>query len=332
MWNFPVMPEQASEHAPKHDALFWTISALLVIFSILVYALIVYLVMKYRKGSPASRANPVHDSKTFEMTFTVIPTILALIVFGWGTKLYVEMRDPPKDCMEIFVIGKQWMWHIQHPNGVRENNTLHVPVGRNVKLIMISQDVIHGFYIPAFRIQYHVVPGRYTEQWFKATKPGKYNLFCSLHCGTQHSEMGGYVYVLTQQEYAEWLANQGKRTTALSMVDKGKEVYEQLACGNCHGSVDSPRGPSLNGIFGTERAQEDGSKQLADEAYLRESMLAPYRHLTKGYRNTMPTYSGSISEENILSLIEYVKSLGKAKTAPMPTATPTTTPNPAGRS
>lgn len=321
MFNFPLSPPQASNFAGFYDAVFYALVALTVLFTAIVGAFVLAFAVKYRVGNKVNRARPVFENLKLELTWTIIPLILGLIMFFFGAKLFVDMRTPPKDAIEIFVIGKQWMWHAQHPNGVKENNTLHVPVGKPVKLTMISQDVIHAMYIPAFRVQYHVVPGRYTQLWFTATKPGVYYMFCNMYCGTQHSEMGGYVYAMDPKDYAEWLSNGGEMGQALTMEQQGAKLWNKLGCnnGNCHGSVDSERGPSLNGIFGKNQRMADGSTMKVDEAYLREAILQPYNHIVAGYDNTMPAYEGQITEEDVLHLIAYIKTLG---TGVAPTAPP----------
>jgi cytochrome c oxidase subunit 2 len=243
-----------------------------------------------------------------EFWWVLVPTILGLATFFWSTKLFVDMRTPPKDAKEIFVVGKQWMWHVQHSNGVRENNTLHVPVGKPVKLTLISQDVLHAFYIPAFRTQIHVVPGRYTTMWFTATKAGEYHLFCGMYCGTQHSEMGGKVVALEPREYAAWIANGGNTVPPMTMAQAGKRVWDRVACGNCHGPNDTVRAPSLVGIFGKKRSFTDGTSLIADDTYIRESIVRPGNHITQGYGdNTMLPYQDTLTEEELLNLLAYIK-------------------------
>jgi cytochrome c oxidase subunit 2 len=220
------------------------------------------------------------------------------------------MRTPPANATEIFVIGKQWMWHMQHANGVRENNTLHVPVGVPVKLTMISQDVLHAFYIPAFRIQYHVVPGRYTMQWFTATEPGEYHLFCGMFCGTQHSEMVGTVVAMDPRDYAKWLDAGGNTVAPMTMEQAGGKAFAMRGCANCHSGADTEHGPTLYGIAGKTRRMQDGSTPVADDGYLRESILNPYNRISAGYTQTMPVYANQISEEEVLALLAYIKSLG----------------------
>jgi cytochrome c oxidase subunit II len=310
LFNFPMSPEQASNFAPEYDAIFYTLTILTLAFTLLVAGLVTFFVIRYREGSKADRSRPIYEHLPLEIGLTVIPTILGLIMFFFGARLFVNMRTPPKDAMDIYVVGKQWMWHAQHaPSGVRENNTLHVPVGKPVRLTMISQDVIHAFFIPEFRIQYMVVPGRYTTQWFTATKPGVYHLFCNMYCGGQHSEMGGYVYAMEPKDYAKWLANGGNDIKPMTMEQRGAVAYERLACGNCHEAKDTARAPSLYGFFGKMRKFKNGSSLVADEAYFRKSLIDPYELINEGYENTMSAYN-DVSEEEILNLMAYVKSLG----------------------
>lgn len=312
MRNLQVAPERASNFGLEFDLLFYTITALTIVFTIIVGLMIVIFIAKYKRGKRADRSRPVHDHLRLELTWTIIPLILGIAMFVWGTKIYLDQRRIPSDAYQIYVIGKQWMWHAQHPNGILENNELHLPVGVPVHITMISQDVIHGFYIPAFRQQYHVVPGRYTDTWFIPTREGRYHLFCTIHCGTQHSEMGGYVYVLSQKDFAEWQARGGNRflRPALTMAQKGEQIWKDMACGNCHGEVDTPRGPTLVGLFGKERLLADGRRKVADQAYVRDGILNPYKELLAGYTQTMPVYQGQLSEEQVLMLMAYIRSLG----------------------
>lgn len=307
-FNFPVAPPAASTFAKEYDAIFYTLCALTVLFSLIVGIAVVYLAIKYRAGSNVDRSRPVYEDLRLELTWTIIPLILGLVMFGFGARLFVHLRTPPKNASEIFVIGKQWMWHAMHPNGTRENNTLHVPVGRPVKITMISQDVLHAFYIPAFRTQMHTVPGRYTTLWFEATQTGEFHLFCNMYCGTQHSEMGGKVVALEPREYEEWLANGGTSSQPMTMEQSGQKIFNSVGCNNCHGGEDTLRGPSLKNIYGTKRTFSNSGPVVADEAYLRESILNPANKLTAGYGQTMSAYEGQLSEEEIINLIAYIKS------------------------
>ena len=317
LFNFPIAPPSASNWAEPHDALFYTLTVLTVVFTGIVLAGIIFFAWRYRAGSNADRSRPMYENMKLELTWTFIPLIMGVIFFFFSAKLFVEMKTPPKDSYEIYVIGKQWMWHSQHSaSGVRENNTLHVPVGKNVKLTMISQDVIHAFYVPAFRVQMHVVPGRYTQMWFRPTKAGEYHLFCNMYCGTQHSEMGGKVIAMEPKEFAEWVKNGGESVAPMTMAQAGQKVYNRVNCNNCHGAQDTLRAPSLYGIIGSKRQLATGETVVADETYLRESILRPHSRLTAGYDRSMPVYEGQLSEEEVLELIAYIRELGPDTTTP----------------
>lgn len=311
MFNFKLIPEQASTFAPSYDWLFWITTLLTVVFTVLVSLILLVLAVRYRQGSKVDRKNPVDHNTFLELSWSGIPLILALVMFTWAARKFVEARTPPEGAMEVFVIGKQWMWHTQHANGVRENNRLTVPVNQPVKLTMISQDVLHSFFIPQFRIKQDVVPGRYTSQWFEATQTGTFNLFCTEYCGTQHSEMGGYVRVLSQEDWERWVANGGDDIYAKkeSLADRGKRLFNELKCGSCHGANDNENGPSLNGIVGRTRTFERGNPMVADRDYIRASIKQPYAMITKGYTETMPEYN-DMPEDDFLAIYEYIKSLG----------------------
>jgi cytochrome c oxidase subunit 2 len=323
-FNFRLRPDGASNFVFQHDLLFGILTALTVLFTVIVAVMILFFALKYRRGTKADRSNPMYESHKLEMLWIVVPTALALAVFAYSSAIFIEMRTPPKNATEVFVIGKQWMWHMQHPNGIKENNELHVPLGKPVKVTMISQDVIHGFYLPEMRVQYQVVPGRYTQLWFTPTKPGRYHIFCTIHCGTQHSEMGGYLYVLPPNEFAKWSANGGNRFKQIpqTLADQGKRHFEELACGTCHGPADNERGPSLMGIFGKPRQMTDGSVKVADEDYIRQSIINPYALINKGYDQTMPVYQlkSQVTEEQIRAMIEYIKTLGVPAAPPASSA------------
>ncbi len=309
MFNFPLAPQPASSISGFHDVVFYTLSVLTVIFTLLVGFLVILFAIRYRTGSKVDRSRPVHEHLLLEISWSVLPLLMGLVVFFMGAKLFIDERVPPKDAMEIYVIGKQWMWHIQHQNGVRENNTIHIPIGRPVKLTMISQDVLHALYIPEFRVQYHVVPGRYTQVWFTATKAGTYHLFCGMFCGTQHSEMGGTVVAMPQSEFAKWIQNGGNDAPPMSMEAYGATVYHKMACDNCHGVNDTERAPSLYGLYGKARKFQNGGGAIADQMYIRSAILQPYDKMLAGYTNTMPVYQNQISEEDLLSLVAFIKTL-----------------------
>ncbi|HET9179851.1 MAG TPA: cytochrome c oxidase subunit II [Terriglobia bacterium] len=302
---FPLFPQQASTIAPAVDHLFYFLTAVSVFFGTLIFLLIFYFAVKYRRraNDEAPPKNQVTNNIPLEVTWTVIPMILVAIMYFWGAKIFVSNATPPKDATEVFVIGKQWMWHVEHTNGKREINALHMPVGVPVKLTMTSQDVIHDFSVPAFRMKMDVVPGRYTTEWFEATKPGKYHLFCDQYCGMGHSLMAGWVYVMTQEDYQRWL-NSG--VTGTTMVEKGETLYHQYGCITCHGTG---KGPAFVGLYGKQVKLSDGQTVLADDAYIRQSILDPSSQIVNGYPAIMPTFKGQVTEEQILQITAYIKSL-----------------------
>jgi cytochrome c oxidase subunit 2 len=307
-----MTPPSASTFAPQYDAVFYALCALTVLFTALVGFFVIFFCIRYRVGSKADRSRPVYEDLRLELTWTFIPLVMALMMFYFGAKIYVEEKSPPKDAEDIFVIGKQWMWHMEHRNGVRENNVLHVAVDKPVKLTMISQDVIHAFYVPAFRVQWMVVPGKYTSIWFTPSQVGEYHLFCNMYCGTQHSEMGGKVVVMSQSDYAHWLANQGETSVPMTMEQAGARIFHHVGCDNCHGASDTPRAPSLIGIYERAHSYEHEGSRKADDASVREAILRPYDHLVAGYGQTMPAYQGQLSESDVLELTAYIKSMGTA--------------------
>ncbi|HWD41366.1 MAG TPA: cytochrome c oxidase subunit II, partial [Fimbriimonas sp.] len=310
MFPFSMSPPAASNWAAENDAIFYTLCLMSAFFTLLVVGFVIFFAIRYRAGTKADRSRPVYEDMRLEIGWTVIPLFLALIMFYFGAKLYVEEKSPPANAEDIFVVGKQWMWHMEHRNGVRENNILHIPVDKPVKLTMISQDVIHAFYVPAFRVQWMVIPGRYTSIWFTPTQVGEYHLFCNMYCGTQHSEMGGKVVVMSQPDYERWLANQGESAVAMTMEQAGARMFHHIGCDNCHGAVDTPRAPSLVGIYGSKQVYADGSAATVNDDILHLAIVRPYDKLVKGYDESMPAYQGQLSENDILDLIAYIKTMG----------------------
>lgn len=306
MFDFPIFPDQASTVAGQIDLLFFVLTALSVFFILAIAGCMILFVVVYQRGSKFSRAGQPHENMKIELAWSIIPLFLALAIFVWSTGVYFNMTRPPEDALEIYVIGKQWMWKTQHPNGKREINELHVPLNQPIKLVMTSQDVIHSFYIPAFRVKQDVVPGKYTTLWFEATKTGTYHLFCAEYCGTEHSRMGGRIHVLEERGYQSWLSG---NTGNLSLAEAGALLFEQKACSSCHAAENTGRGPSLVNVFGRERPLVGGGSVIADEAYLRESILTPMTKVVADYAPIMPAQEGIISEEGILQLVEYIKSL-----------------------
>lgn len=309
MSSFPLFPEAASSIAHEVDLLYFFILAVCSFFAVLVSALVVYFAVKYRRRHPDEVGADIHGSIALELLWTVIPFILAMVMFVWGADVFFRIARPPADSMEVFVVGKQWMWKVQHPEGVREINELHVPVNRNVKITLGSEDVLHDYYIPAFRVKMDAVPGKLTTMWFRATKPGVYQIFCAEYCGTQHSGMIGHVTVLEEHDYEAWLA--GGRSTGTA-VENGERLFTDLACITCHKADTTGRGPVLAGVFGSQVRLMDGRVVVADENYLRESIVNPQAKVVLGYQPIMPTFQGTVSEENLMQLIAYIKTLKPA--------------------
>ncbi len=297
---------QASSFAGNVDALFSFILLTCLFFAVLVTVLAIYAAFKYRRTSPGEVGSTVEGNLPLEIGWTVIPLAISMVMFAWGAVVYVNFRTAPRDTLNIYVVGKQWMWKLQQPNGKREINELHVPVNRDIKLIMGSEDVIHNFYVPAFRAKMDVVPGRYNTLWFRPTRIGRYHFFCSQYCGTNHAVMGGWVTVMDPAEYAAWLSDEAGDVNPASA---GEKLFTQLACVTCHLSNGTGRAPSLNGVYGGKVLLADGTTVTADDAYIRESILQPKAKIVAGYQPVMPTFQGLVSEEQILNLTAYIKSL-----------------------
>ncbi len=304
-----VFPEEASTFAGRVDGLYLFLCLLSTVMTVLIVSVLIYFAIRYRRRSPDEVPDPVTGGDTLELAWTIAPLIVFLGIFVWGASLFFTMSRPPPDAMEIYVTGKQWMWKFQHLHGQREINELHVPVGRPVKLIMSSEDVIHSFFVPAFRTKMDVLPGRYTSLWFEATKAGSYHLFCTEYCGTKHSGMIGKVVVLEPAQYQAWLSGGAAEG---SLAGQGQRLFQALACHTCHRADAQARGPALEGMFGKAVKLRDGSEVKVDEVYLRESILNPNAKVVAGFEPIMPTYEGQISEEGLVQLIAYMKSLGAA--------------------
>ena len=325
----PLIPESASTFSWKVDALYFYLSGVTLFFSLLISATLIFFVIRYRRRTPYEIPRPIAGSHKLETLWTVIPFLIAMTMFGWGARLYFEQYKPPANAVEIYVVGKQWMWKLQHATGQREINELHVPVGRKIKLIMTSEDVIHDFFVPAFRTKADVVPGRYTTIWFEATKPGKYHLLCAEYCGMNHSGMTGSVYVMEPREFDNWLSgNAGNASPAAA----GRELFQTLGCASCHGANgEGGRGPTLTGLLGRQTPLEGGQSIKADEAYIRESILNPQAKIVAGFPPIMPTFQGQVTEDQLVQLVAFIKSLsGGGATAPAGAA-PASSPLPSSR-
>jgi cytochrome c oxidase subunit 2 len=307
--RFQLHPDAASSFAGEVDALYWFLIALTAFFTLLIAGLVVAFALKYRRRSDDEIPQPFEGSLKLELVWTIIPLGIVMFIFIWSAKLYMTIARPPDDAVTMYVTGKQWMWKIQHPTGQREINELHVPLGRAVKLIMTSEDVIHSFFIPAFRTKMDVLPGRYTTMWFRPTKTGRFHLFCTEYCGTKHSGMIGSIYVMEPAEYATWLT--GGRPEG-SLAQQGEKLFQDLACTNCHNVEATGQGrcPNLRGAFGQPVTLANGQTIVFNEAYIRESVLNPDAKIHAGFQPVMPTFQGLVTEEGILQLIEYIKSIG----------------------
>ncbi len=306
--NFPLWPVQASTMASRVDALYIFLLIVTGMMTLLIFICLIYFAARFRYR-PGVRAEQIEGSTPLEVTWSTIPFVIFMVIFAWGAVVYFKERTSPSDSAEVYVVAKQWMWKLEHAEGQREINELHVPVGRDVKLIMTSQDVIHSFFIPAFRIKQDVLPGRYTVTWFRATKPGTYHLFCAEYCGTQHSGMVGDIVVQEPAQYETWM--NGGLAGPLSAT--GEKIFAELGCGTCHRTDTQGRGPNLHGVFGKPVQLEDGRTVTADENYLRECILEPGAKRVKGFQPIMPTFQGLVTEEQVNALVAYIKSIGAAK-------------------
>ena len=309
--SIQFFPEQASSIAGHVDGLYLYLVLVSAFFSLLIATLIVIFAVKYRRRSEAEIPKPIHGGLLLEITWSVIPLGLSLVMFAWGASIFFTESRPPADSMEIYVTGKQWMWKVQHMEGQREINELHIPINRNIKLTLTSEDVIHDFYVPAFRTKTDVLPGRYTTEWFRPTREGQYHIFCAEYCGTKHSGMVGTVYVMQPEQYDAWLTGGGAQG---SLAQKGEALFQQLGCVTCHQSEANRQGrcPNLHGIYGQQQELTGGEKVTANETYIRESILNPSAKIVAGYQNIMPTFAGLVTEDGIQQLIEYIKSIGPA--------------------
>jgi len=340
MWEgFPLFPESASTVSGQVDAVFLWMTGVSLFFTALIFVLVLGLAIRYRRRGPGDRPAAIEGHTGLEVVWTVVPLVIMMVTFVWGTRVYFNMVRPPKDVIDVYVVAKQWMWKFQHPDGRREINELHVPVGRAVRLTMASEDVIHSFFVPAFRIKMDVVPGTYRTTWFQATRPGVYHLFCAEYCGTKHSGMIGRVVALDPEGFATWLGGGGGE----SLAESGARAFDRLGCGTCHRpaagrtaagaapggrapgtdrAAVATRGPRLEGVFGRPVRLRDGRTVIADEAYVRTAILDPNDQMVAGYDPLMPTFKGQITEETVLQLVAYIKSLAEepAAAAPEPKA------------
>ncbi len=326
--KLPLFPEQGSTLAAPVDLLYFFLIAVSLFFGLLSATLLVVFAVRFRRRPGDGVPPSIHGSTPLELVWSIIPFSLAMVIFVWGAVLFFQMARPPDDAHEVFVVGKQWMWKLQHLEGRREINELHVPIGQAVKLTMTSEDVIHSFYVPAFRMKADVVPGRYTTTWFQAIRVGEYHLFCAEYCGTEHSGMIGRIVVMEPADYQAWLSQSGEpliapaaggamapgaaRPASVSPAAAGEALFRQKACMTCHQAQGGALGPSLIGIYGKRVQLQDGSEVVVDDNYLRESILNPTAKLVAGFQPLMPTFQGQLDEEQVMQLIQYIKSLKPA--------------------
>jgi cytochrome c oxidase subunit 2 len=307
MPGLPFWPPTASGYASQINILF---GALLIVGALtagLVFFLMLFFANKYRHGSNADRSGTTKKTWRFEVSWTAATLLIFVGLAIWGADIYLDLYNPPANAVQIFVVGKQWMWKAQHPGGQREINALHVPVGQPIRLVLASQDVIHSFFIPALRIKQDVVPGRYETMWFRADKVGRYHLFCAEYCGTDHAHMGGWVTVMEPREFGRWLQAQGGQET---LAAQGKELFRRYGCSGCHEPGGTVRAPRLEGVFGSPVPLSDGSVVIADERYVRDSILDPKAQVAASYAPVMPTFAGQVGEDDLAKLVAYIESIG----------------------
>jgi cytochrome c oxidase subunit II len=322
MWDFPLFPERASTIAGRVDNVFFVLMAISVFFTALIGFLVLFFAIRYRKGSKADRSHAISSNLKLEVAWIGVPLVIVLGIFTIGTQVFIEMFIPPKDATPIYVVGKQWMWKVQHPQGRSEINEIHLPLGRPVRLIMTSQDVIHSFYIPAFRMKQDVLPGRLTSEWFQPNKVGRYHLFCAEYCGTEHSKMGGWAVVMEPSDFEKWLkgapdgSGGGSSDAGPSMAATGARLFEKYHCTGCHGANSQFQAPKLDGVYGNQvpimaANGKDVEFVTADDRYIRDSVLLPKSQVVAGYNPVMPPYKDVLKEEELLQIMEYIKSIGR---------------------
>jgi len=310
--DFPLWPERASTVAGDVDALFIFLIVVTGAVSLLIWLALFYFAIKYRRRPDNELAQEIEPPESLELAWIVIPTAIFLGMFAWGAWLYVRMQAVPANAIDIYATGRQWMWKFQHPTGQREINTLHVPVGRPVRIILASEDVIHSLFFPAFRMKVDVLPNRYRILWFQATKTGRYHLFCAEYCGTSHSGMIGWVNVMEPTDYQRWLAGGSEG----SLASQGEKIFQKYACNTCHTNDATARGPVLAALYGKPVQLTGGAVVIADENYIRESILNPQAKIVARFQPIMPTFQGQVNEEDLLKLLAYIKSLGGGQAPP----------------
>ncbi len=325
--GIPLFPPQASTFAQNVDGLYFFIIAVSAFFALAVTVAVIAFGIIFRRRHEGEVGARIEGNLPLELLWSIIPTVIAMVMFGWGASAFFDMRTPPQESLQLYAVGKQWMWKFQHLEGQREINELHVPVGRPIKVTVTSEDVIHSLYFPAFRTKIDAIPGRYTHLWFEATKTGTYHIFCTEYCGTNHSGMIGSVVVMEPAAYQAWLAG---GTTEGTLAQRGERLFTELACNTCHLDTGKGRGPALQNILGKPVELADGTSVMVDEGYLRESIINSQAKIVKGFQPLMPAFQGLVSEDNLVALVEYVKTLSPTATTTAAPAAPTTNPPAAG--
>ena len=311
--DFPLFPDQASSVAGAVDALYIALVLLTGVVSVLIWIAIFYFAIKYRRRPDNELAEEIEPPQMLEMAWTIIPTIIFIGIFIAGSWLFFQVQRVPDNALDIYVTGRQWMWKFQHQTGQREINTLHVPVGRPIRITMASEDVIHSLWFPSFRVKADVLPSRYRVMWFNARKTGRFHIFCAEYCGTLHSGMIGWVEVMEPTESQRWLAGGSEG----SLASQGEKLFQKYACNTCHTNDATARGPVLAGLYGKQVLLAGNKSVLADDNFIRESILNPQAKVAAGFQPIMPTFQGQVSEEDLLKLLAYIKSLAPAKTTPL---------------
>lgn len=299
----------ASTLGTKVDVLFLTMLGITGVVAVAVATLIVVFTIRYRHGSNADRSHLPTHPRWIEITWTAVPLAIFLALFFWSSAVFTQFHQPPDNALRIHVLAKQWMWKLEHANGRREIDELHVPLGEPVELIMTSQDVIHSFFVPAFRVKQDVLPGRYTNLWFTATRAGRFDLECAEYCGTEHARMHGAIIVMRPVEFANWLAS---GTTQPGLASRGFDLYRRVGCSGCHEPTSTVHAPDLKGLFGNPVHLADGSTVMADENYIRDSILQPQKQVVAGFDPVMPSFQGQLDEEDLIALIAFIKFRGTA--------------------
>lgn len=324
MNSVSLLPPTASHYAQELSAFFWVMVALCSTVAIAIAVFIIYCAVKYRRRNPDELPVQIRGNNSLEITWTIIPAIIFLGMFGWGAKTYFDVEQPPPDTIDIWVVAKQWMWKLEHSNGIREINTLHVPVGQPIRLTMISEDVIHDFFVPAFRMKQDVLPQRYMTIWFNADRPGKYHLLCAEYCGAKHSGMIGWVYAMNPHDYQVWLQQGGDEG---SLASTGEKLFHQFGCANCHRFDGHGPAPDLHGLYGRTVTLSTGISRTADENYIHDCLMHTKGGTVAGFADIMPNFRGQLTEEQVLALVSYVKAMGPEAEVNQPSSSGTTLPS-----